>query len=444
MTYTDFIGGGGSGHEEEEEATNDYSSYWQSIPDPPLAAEDDPAAVDHGATNNNNNTQVVVSASVAFRETKQHTNSHRETRDSFAFRDRTNGCDKVEEEDSVVKKKRRRKCRRSMLPPSDDCNDNSGATALPPLAAATALKNEEVITKLVREYCALPNSQRANSQVARDIETLTSYIIETDGKKKSNTLTNLNDADTKRQFLLNVQPIVQEMEKQKQNDIETTKIATQCEVVKKKGGIFCYYDIKTGEEVMADEYKVRYTAMIVDKKREKKNREERRRVEMMNENDTGESSVEGKIVKIRSDDSLDSSLVFKKDDEEREVEVHPNHERCDDSNMDLDLSIDDSVVSCCGDGKANNGEKHQQHTCNEQSTETKHSNDCQVSTAATAGNYENESNPNNNSNRPLFAAGMNQASNDPRILAARRTLWNAIDTALTTYSQTILDIERAG
>ena len=433
MTYTDFIGGGGGGHEEEEEATNDYSSYWQSIPDPPLAvgqSSDDPA-VDHGATNNNNNLPV----SVAFKETKQHTNSHREKRDSFAFRDRTNGCDK---EESVVKKKRR-----SELPPSDDCNDDSGATALLPLAAATALKNEEVTTnieQLVREYCALPNSQRANSQVARDIETLTSYIIETDGKKKSNTLTNLNDADTKRQFLLNVQPIVQEMEKQKQNDIETTKIATQCEVVKKKGGIFCYYDIKTGEEVMADEYKVRYTAMIVDKKREKKKREERRRVEMMNENETGESSVEGKIALT----CLDSSLVFKKDDEEREVEVHPNHERCDDSNMDLDLSIDDSVVSCCGDSKANNDEeKHQQHTCIEQSTETKHSNDCQVTTAATAGNYENDSNPNNNSKHPLLAAGMNQASN-PRILAARRTLWNAIDTALTTYSQTILDIERAG
>ena len=48
---------------------------------------------------------------------------------------------------------------------------------------------------------------------------------------------------------------------------------------------------------------------------------------------------------------------------------------------------------------------------------------------------------NNSSSHPLLG-GM-PTSNDPRVQAARQTLWRAIDTALANYSREILNIERS-
>jgi hypothetical protein len=115
----------------------------------------------------------------------------------------------------------------------------------------------------------------------------------------------------------------------------------------------------------------------------------------------------------------------------------------DDSNMDMDESVfspDDSLVH------ADDGLESAKASSDVRVAIS--SSDCapKVPSAATKHDYSAQSNvhvltcPPKNDTEPLI--GSLPPSDDPRVLVARRKLFNAIDTALATYSREILALAR--
>ncbi|KAL7542420.1 LOW QUALITY PROTEIN: hypothetical protein ACHAXR_012063 [Thalassiosira sp. AJA248-18] len=350
---------------EEEEETNDYSSYWQSIPDPPTPITATTTTAASGVEVAKKST-----AAAGVEVAKKSSRRRNRKRDSFAFRDVTNhqvlngdennnfvlgdataaaASAKSSESmppnslmnrekesgdgDAFQRKNKRRKKRRSLLLPSDDEEAGrpltcAGATHATGESTANTPNNDanasdegvdlsgtnrnDVLLQSVRDYCSLPVECRVNSKEENRIEELSGYPMP--GKLRPV----VNNNVTKEKFLLKVQPIVQEMENRKQTDVVETKLATQCEVKKNGKGGYCYYDVTSGEQIQAEEYKLRYNAML-DEKRQKRKRS--RLAEERSEQDS--------VDQAHNDDSI-------------------NNERgcCDDSNMDMDesVSMDDSVM----------------------------------------------------------------------------------------------------
>lgn len=511
---------------DEEESTNDYSSYWQSIPDPPT-----PAIAADVADNNPAVVVATTSTSVA-EESRRH---QLRKRNPSAFRDVTNlsngdkhnsvllekasvksnsesvtnppkrdeeetaaGCDEVigtakDGSEEIVEKKRsskRRKKRRSMLLPSDD---ESGAPKHPLTSCLAACvgngdttgmasnhddvleqskpnennsKKDDILIALVRTYCSLPIEHQVNSKEAKQIESLSGgYPMP--GKVRPV----MENATSKEAFLLRVQPIVQEMEDRKQEDVAETRLVTQCVVKKNHGGYF-YFDVNSGEQVRPTEYKRRYAAMIDEKKRRAQKKQKRKAMKR-------EESV---------NQTLSSSLLDNKE-ETKEIKVdycdsNESTERCDgnssksnglrspdtdDSNMDESVNMeDDSMIMSPDDSVVVQEEDHvrQRYSIGTaaSSIEVKMSttspttapdddslvaskdDDPPVETLQRElVNHQPSQHENNNHDssphHPLLLAGGNGTSNDPRVLAARRKLWRTIDTALAEYSQEIMTIE---
>ena len=498
MTYTNFL----DSREEEEEATNDYSSYWQSIPDPPVqhdtaAALENNIAVDitDPVVDNDSNTSVAEAAEPrrrnnkrkdAFRDvTNRNQTDEKNKRGGTAAANTANNNlanGRGEESDGTVevvgggsgdiidnRKSKKRKKRRSMLLPSDSgegtvlpfkCLNNNNhdniATASKSDDEFTAINsttnninNKEILIKLVRDYCTLPPGEcRVNSTEAKQIESISSYPMP--GKILPFMNMNNSNNNSRQDFLLKIQPIVQEMEYRKQQDVEETRVATQCEVKKNssRGGGYCYYDVNSGKEVMPDEYKKRYAAMVRDK------RKKRQCVRVMNGNELEECSGE--------DESTNQQLCSLKGRvEDKEVDPHNMNKHnicddyksneqqegeCDDSNMSMDESVnmDESMMSR-DDSVLTRGEEdgdEKKHPSIDSTAAIKLPLEVSNCTSTDEVTSESSNAEENNSpdSHPLLG-GM-PTSNDPRVQAARQTLWRAIDTALANYSREILNIER--
>ena len=498
MTYTNFL----DIREEEEEATNDYSSYWQSIPDPPVqhdtVALNNNIAVDINdpVVDNDSNTSVAEASEPRRRNNKRKDAfrdvTNRNQTDEKNKRGGTSAANTAnnnlvngrgEESDGTVevvgggsgdiidnRKSKKRKKRRSMLLPSDSgegtvlpfkCLNNNNhdniATASKSDDEFTAINsttnninNKEILIKLVRDYCTLPPGEcRVNSTEAKQIESISSYPMP--GKILPFMNMNNNNNNSRQDFLLKIQPIVQEMEYRKQQDIEETRVATQCEVKKNssRGGGYCYYDVNSGKEVMPDEYKKRYAAMVRDK------RKKRQCVRVMNGNELEECSGE--------DESTNQQLCSLKGRvEDKEVDPHNMNKHnicddyksneqqegeCDDSNMSMDESVnmDESMMSR-DDSVLTRGEEdgdEKKHPSIDSTAAIKllplEVSNCTSTDEVTSESSNAEEN-NSPDSHPLLG-GM-PTSNDPRVQAARQTLWRAIDTALANYSREILNIER--
>jgi len=70
---------------------------------------------------------------------------------------------------------------------------------------------------------------------------------------------------------LKVQPVVKSMESQKQQDLEDVQLATNCQVQRGLNGVgYCYFDTNNGVKVTADDYKLRYSAMINARRSERR------------------------------------------------------------------------------------------------------------------------------------------------------------------------------
>ena len=247
--------------------------------------------------------------------------------------------------------------------------------------------------------------------------------------------------NSKHEFLLRVQPIVQEMEIKKKRDIQETKLATQCEVRKERGG-FCYYDINSGQQVMPEEYKVKYSKMV-DEQRKKRRlvvneeddnvggiSEEQKGKELVNINQTEMNHNHNKQEEAHGKDDC-------KDNEQEPVNV-------DDSNMEIDESMEDSMNMSHDDSIMSRGKEEEDKQCPEKAAKLLPLDNVSSSTKEEVQGTtdESQSQPvSNDTSNPLTRM---PPSNDPRVIAARKTLFTAIDTALANYSAEILAIEAAG
>ena len=315
--------------------------------------------------------------------------------------------------------------------------------------------NQQLLLQSIRAYCSLPKDQRDNSHESAQIESLTG------GYPMPGKLRPIMNNFCKEEFLLRVQPIVQEMENQKQKDILETRLATQCEVKKNgRGGGFCYFNVTTGEQIHPQEYKRRY-ALMVEERRQKCNRRKEdvdvcvddvnlRVKKTGEEQDSSGKCIEEKKVhndsKIPNDDAknCEPTVVINSHIETVGGRIKSVEEKspCEDSTMDMDesvnmdesmMSLDDSVAEEMApslDGKAD-------------ASPTTLDDANEVDSEGVSIESREQENNNDDSQQHPILAGM-PPSNDPRVLRARQKLWRAIDTALATYSQEILDIERAG
>lgn len=398
------------------------------------------------------------------------------------------------EETAVEEKKRgkrRRRKRQSLLLPSDsglpltagrdpagsssECGTTSSskeglveANDKPVGAAITT--NREMLARLVRDYCSLPEERRANSNEARSIEALSGYPMP--GKSLPSMR---DDADAKREFLLRVRPIVQEMEGRKRKDAADTRLATRCEARKDGSGGFRYHDAESGEEVPGVEYERRYAAMIEEGRRKRRamaggheGGQFRTRDDVGKEIESGlvelERSQESKTEQGRCDVPHNPG-----DSEVKEMRidgVSMERENCGhspaDSGMDMDESVnmDDSTAGNDNgiemspveipspgkdeaDGSTNPLNDDSPATIDYSSPDgpterpvgTTQGNSCEEVPGRRRGDGPA------GSRRPLLA-GMPD-TDDPRVLAARERLRCAIDAALAEYSREMLAIEQA-
>ena len=513
MAYTN------TNSKDEEEATNDYSSYWQSIPDPPPTPVDNNIKVSTDNSNGDDNDIKVSEVEPQRHNNRKKKNAFRDVTNSAATStaDNNNNNNPADDDDGGIdkcvatlrsigevgiiekkssKKSKRRKKRKSLLLPSDE-----GTTLLLPLAAScldnnqkstewssinnnnSSSYNKQVLTQLVRDYCQLPNEQRINSTQSNQIETLSSYPM----PGKIVPFVNNASTNNKHEFLLRVQPIVQEMEIKKKRDIQETKLATQCEVRKERGG-FCYYDINSGQQVMPQEYKVRYCRMV-DEQRKKRRlvvNEEEDKVggiseELVNVNQTEVNSgqqVMPQEYKVRYCRMVDEQrkkrrLVVNEEEDKvggiseelvnvNQTEVNHNNNKqeekhdnnnfkdneqgptnADDSNMEIDESMEDSMNMSHDDSTMSRGKEDDDKQCPEKIAKSSPLDNVSSSSKEEAQGTTDgsQSQPASNTSNPLSRM---PPSDDPRVIAARKTLFTAIDTALANYSAEILAIEAAG
>ncbi|EJK77944.1 hypothetical protein THAOC_00188 [Thalassiosira oceanica] len=243
------------------------------------------------------------------------------------------------------------------------------------------------ILALVRAYCDLPEVDRQRSEQAQLIQDMTGYAM-----AQAQTLRPVNS-----DFLVNIQPTVREMEKQKKIDVEETRNATNCEVRKDKRGLYEYFD-DCGDRVCPEEYSRRYNAMLATKKRRR-----------LASQATAISQVQGDITQQTSSTST------------------PESKRVDDS-MDMSTSMDESTID-------------------EDVTPSRKDDPCEESGKGVQvvpggddidgrGGIVGEK----GTTHPLL--GGLPPSTDPRIIMARKKLFQKFDEALSEYSTEVLKIER--
>ena len=126
-----------------------------------------------------------------------------------------------------------------------------------------------------------------------------------------------------------------------------------------------------------------------------------------------------------------------KDNEQEPVNV-------DDSNMEIDESMEDSMNMSHDDSIMSRGKEEEDKQCPEKAAKLLPLDNVSSSTKEEVQGTtdESQSQPvSNDTSNPLTRM---PPSNDPRVIAARKTLFTAIDTALANYSAEILAIEAAG
>ena len=457
--------------DDDFEPTNDYSSYWQSIPDPPTPNRET-ASTTLELSGSSSATGVVAASPSGSLEI--HPQQERK-RQSFAFRDVTNhapislksnvsnndaasNAKKIissfsiytEDNENVLRKEKRLR-RQTMLLPRDNPsamlpmanNDYPNACAMNCQSDdCTIINSKRIATnsmermiQLVRKYQSLPHESRIH--VAKEIESLSGYPMP--GYVANNYYT-----ESKEKFILKVQPIVQALEDRKQLDVLEAEESTRCRAMKIGKEGFCYYDVNTGEQIEAKEYKLRYATMLDEKRRKRK------------DVSTAADCFDNEWCRREEVAMTDKGFgVCDSNDDGRSIDDETDRrEDIDDSNMDIEgLSMDESVMSLDESvvpddsplSDANEKAEHETCTSGEESPSNN------IISIETDSNEDADGENNQHEflhddvsssphNPPAGLSGM-PPSNNPLVLAARARLWLAIDTALATYSKEILEIQ---
>ena len=445
----------------DNEATNDYSSYWQSIPDPPAASIDD----DHYS-------DTIVSLISKDEDGDNIRN------DDVVVGKVNNGEDPngARKEIPMMTTKKRQRCVPLPCYNKSDGHDEGG-------------DDDEAIVELVRRYCRLPTitamsdettnnnneyvTLGGNNEAARDIESLTGYPM-----PGTRILPDLTNAINRSAFLRNIQPIIHAMEARKKIDIEDAICATRCEVrkeedddvtsvAKKKGSRYCYFDVDIKEKVSTEEYRQRYTAMIIESRRRRCMRvQQQERLQHHYDDDRDEKywtdttdDTPSKSIECRGDDDDD-------DDDGSNMDMDESTNMDDSSTMLLIPAVaDNEVVDYADDQKEEDISSRlitnmtstvtkldtpsSTSSINTTSTSLSNAGIVPLSSSSTSTNNETLSSSlfHHRNNLPLpsnVADTTAVESNIDPVVVARQRLWHAIDVALANYSREILVIQEEG
>ena len=204
-------------------------------------------------------------------------------------------------------------------------------------------------------------------------------------------------------------------------DIQT---ATSCTVHRLKGGINCYMDSNTGEEVDCKEYQRRYLSWI-----------ERKRVDrLVLLNNDGDGGIDCNDDGLQEEGVNKSSTPLQQEDDNDDGETEEENASCccESSSFDMDQSVnmddtatDDVVILPTAKGTA---ALDAAPTFTNTAATKKLNNDLSGKSSSTA----------ISSGLPISMS----PSNNARVLEARKKLWSAIDEALANYSKEVIAIEQ--
>ena len=218
--------------------------------------------------------------------------------------------------------------------PSPSCRSSKKANACTNLLDDSDKMND--IKAAIRRYCSVPLEERYRSDEAIKVEELTGYPLissmdkinrekmengsisspirlnwasSQSSKMSPKSLAQLSN-DMKRNLFEKIRPLVQIMEKKKQQDIAMLEDATKCRVERKRGK-FRYCCLKTGKKVSSKEYERRYLHKI-------RQQRHARVLEMI-------AQKEQKIKVSCEDDSLPPTITSDSDGDENKPVTHDMH-----------------------------------------------------------------------------------------------------------------------
>ena len=331
------------------------------------------------------------------------------------------------------------------------------------------------VQALVRAYCSLPKDSQKVVEYANLIRTKTGYSLPVP--------IGVTNTQKRGDLLSKISPILELMDRQKTAQKEYAEQKTQCKTEKTRKGRYRYRD-RAGQKIPPEEYKLRYIQMLNEQKQAKAEgltlalkqlgSFEEKELSSTHEENAGPMQEEtspssSKKTRDKVDDVEDLDKAFVDENEEGE------DDDMDITNCSVDLgeiglaslhSPDLASVPKPEIFETRAAEQKQLASSPEQlagvqktketaACENHYSTDCvndqSDTTATTAGSSPTREE--SQASRDSLSAGAKEdkfilpipsrdgESDDPEIASAENKLWEAIDKALETYSQEVLEIQ---
>jgi hypothetical protein len=312
----------------------------------------------------------------------------------------------------------------------------------------------EYIRNLVREYCALPISERHSSKHAEEIERLTSYSLVPPAARQRNKTRNgvdLNwsgsptarDLMPKRELLLTLGSLMELIEERKVQDTKKMEAHTQCRFQRSRSGKYRYFHIFTNGKISPATYEQRYLATL-----------ERSKAESQKHIQDWIKRVEGlspPLIKLKTGTVIDSEPYHGMQENAEQCATTPTKDGIDQSphsfgSVDIvtDSSVEPSSTLDTSDSSSVVVEKVGGYAQANDTDNTMELVDASSSSPTDSLLLETESQGDEDSPDLLLPLpSRDEASADPAIAAAEATLWAAIDAALETYSRQVIAIRKA-
>ncbi|CAB9515958.1 expressed unknown protein [Seminavis robusta] len=300
---------------------------------------------------------------------------------------------------------------------------NETDTQATTLALATSKFSE--LQRKIRAYCSLPNESKSRLENAKGIleETgypLLSHPLSEDGRA------------SRKDLLLKVGPCLEETEERKHQRSRNAEVSTSC-FVQKVNGKFQYTD-KDGKKVSADEYKVLYLRIIRNEKKAKHQEFSKLREKLASTSQIAplDKTMQSKHQATKT--ARKEPPVLETVEKDRRQLAHGGDD-IEEGNLSTASPkiIEETKVEQVTQAM---GQRNNLKETNESDDKRLSNTECHEATASVVA--ISDSAPRDTMNLAMMPT---EESADPEIAQAERRLWDAIDEALQTYSEQVLDIK---
>mmetsp|Transcript_19864 Transcript_19864/g.28954 ORF Transcript_19864/g.28954 Transcript_19864/m.28954 type:complete len:467 (-) Transcript_19864:30-1430(-) len=333
-----------------------------------------------------------------------------------------------------------------------------------------------LLLRAVRELCSLPQTERFSSNHVDTIAAISGYPLlpntterrEKQRQKKRKGNGDGTDLDwtsspcvskeaaedpnpmtameRKRDLIMRMGPIVEAMEKRKEEDTKAVQVATNCRAEKNRRGKFRYYELDTCKQVSPVEFENRYLAMIRDIKT--------KQAKKYKPLDVGNQMMEDAAVVLEKGHHEDNISVSAGSQLDRDKSGSKRSERLsedsdsmsiDDESVNESFTLDDSIdVGSGPSAEANQScEKHHNQSNHTSASGRLKSKVDESGIPCSPTMKEDTRQRPTQSNREISFPSRGTTSSDPAIARAEQRLWSAIDLALEIYSKEIIAIRAA-